>query len=334
MVEYYEASGKAFINFSLQQISGGQPPVVVPPQQPVVNLPGVWLASYYNNTTLSGSPAAILSETSPSHNWGSGSPLANILADNFSARWTSAQALAGGTYQLQVSADDGVRVYIDNVLYIDEWHPARAETYSRPVTLSAGTHNFTVEYYEASGVAFLNFSFGTTSSVAVVPTPISGAASGTLRVGAYRLNVRAQPTTSSAVLTKINSGEIYSVVGCNADRSWWQINVGGSAGWVYGNYVDASGATCTSATNPSSPSSVPTTGYLATATATVNVRGLPSTSGALLGTLRAGQSVPIVGRNASGTWWRIDRDGLVGWVSAAFAHIQYGADLSQIPVQG
>jgi transposase len=48
--------------------------------------------------------AAILSEAGPSHNWGSGSPLPSVPADNFSARWTSIQGLNSGNYVLQVRA--------------------------------------------------------------------------------------------------------------------------------------------------------------------------------------------------------------------------------------
>jgi uncharacterized protein YgiM (DUF1202 family) len=66
----------------------------------------------------------------------------------------------------------------------------------------------------------------------------------------------------------------------------------------------------------------------------VNIRSQASTAGALLGTLRAGESVPVVGRNANNTWWQINRNGLIGWVSGGFARLQAGADTSQIPVRG
>ncbi len=197
MVEYYEGGGNAFIHFDILLTNVAPPPGGSYPSVPVTGgtLTGNWLASYFNNTGLSGSPAAILTESSPSHNWGSGSPVASVLPDNFSARWTSTQLLTGGTYQLSVQADDGVRVYIDNVLWIDEWHAASAQTYTRSVTLAAGSHNFVVEYYEAGGLAFLNLSFGLGATVPptqVPQQPSQSVATGSLRVTAST-SERARP---------------------------------------------------------------------------------------------------------------------------------------------
>ena len=46
-----------------------------------------WQASYWNNMTLSGPPALQRGEANLDHDWGSGSPHANVPADRFSARW-------------------------------------------------------------------------------------------------------------------------------------------------------------------------------------------------------------------------------------------------------
>ena len=57
--------------------------------------------------TCNGDPVAILTESSPSHHWGSAAPFPSLPADEFSARWTSTQNLTGGGYYLSVAADDG-----------------------------------------------------------------------------------------------------------------------------------------------------------------------------------------------------------------------------------
>jgi hypothetical protein len=46
-----------------------------------------WQASYWNNTTLSGSPVLVRSEANLNHDWGTGSPDPSVNADRFSARW-------------------------------------------------------------------------------------------------------------------------------------------------------------------------------------------------------------------------------------------------------
>ncbi len=332
MVEYYEAGGRAFIEFDSRLISSFTPPTAAPIVNPPSNigLYGTWLATYFNNRDLAGTPAAIVTETSPSHNWASGSPIASVGADNFSARWTSAQTLSAGTYRVTVRSDDGVRVYVNGIPVINEWHDSNNRTYTGDITLPAGTHNFTVEYYEAQGLAFLEFNLG----LATAPnTGSSSSASGSATVTAFRLNVREQPSASSNVITKINRNETYPIVGCNTDRSWWLIDVNGTRGWVFGSFVNVANASCTPVLAGSQPLP-PSTGYSVTAASSVNIRSQPNTGGAILGTLRAGQSAQVVGRNGSSTWWQINYNNTVGWVSGGFARLQSGADVSRIPVTG
>ena len=55
--------------------------------------------------------------------------------------------------------------------------------------------------------------------------------------------------------------------------------------------------------------------------AAINVRSGPGTEFAVLGSLTPGQSAPITGKKADGTWWRIDFSGQPGWVSASVAPV-------------
>jgi TonB family protein len=64
----------------------------------------------------------------------------------------------------------------------------------------------------------------------------------TVRVTAGRLNVRAEPTASSARVTRVRRGERLVVLA--HDREWLQVKLAdGSSGWVSGRYV-ASDAPC------------------------------------------------------------------------------------------
>ena len=118
---------------------------------------------YFRNTELSGTPALVRVDPVIGFNWDRGSPTDNLLArgeagpgeavpdDNFSIRW-SGQLLppVSGTYELEASADDGVRVYLDGKRVIDRWQQADRLTASRAsVPLQAGrAYAIRVEYRE------------------------------------------------------------------------------------------------------------------------------------------------------------------------------------------
>lgn len=333
VVEYYEATNLAFIDYNLQLVGGVTNPPVNPPP---INTGGAWLAYYFNNPNLSGSPVAILSESNPSRNWGTGSPIASVGADNWSARWISTQNLAAGTYRITARADDGVRVYVNGAPVINEWHGASGLTYTADVNLPAGQHTFTVEFYEAGGIAFLELSLGAGGVSQPTNPPVNTGATAT--VTAYRLNVRNQPSISgSTILTKIDQGQTYPIVGRTADRSWYQINVNGVIGWVYGRFVNvfnANNVPVTSGGGGGTPTQGSPTGYTVTASVNVNVRSGPGLGNAILAVMRGGHTAQVLGRNANTTWWYVDYGGTRGWVSALFASLNPGSDLNRIPVVG
>ncbi len=55
------------------------------------------------------------------------------------------------------------------------------------------------------------------------------------------VNVRQGPSTAYPVLGQINPGAAYPVTGKNEPGDWWQIDLGGTTGWVIGQLVNASG---------------------------------------------------------------------------------------------
>jgi len=118
-----------------------------------------WKGEYFDNPSLSGAPLVVRNDAEINFNWGNGSPDSTIPTDNFSARWTRPLEFPAGIHRFSVSADDGVRLYIDGLLLIDEWHSYSGQTYTRDVNLGAGIHTLRVEMYEATGQAFIRFSF-------------------------------------------------------------------------------------------------------------------------------------------------------------------------------
>lgn len=350
VVEYYERSGDAFIDFNLRQAGTGTgtvPTPIVNPGNPTGS--GSWLAQYYNNNSLSGSPVVSQYEVSITRNWGGGSPSSLVPVDNFSARWTSSQYLNGGTYQIAVRADDGVRVYIDGARYIDQWHPSTgANTYTANANLATGTHTITVEYYDALELAFIEFNLTQVGNAPVVyptyvyPTPIPPVLNNNPQatVLSARLNVRSAPTTSATILTQIVRGTTVAIVGRNADSSWWQVNVNGTIGWISATYASASntqnvGVTVSNPV-PSNPVPVPSnptnTGFVGVTTGNLNFRSAPSTSAQVLTVIPRNTSVGIMGKDTTGAWWMVNYRGAVGWVSARYVFLQSTVVLSSIPV--
>jgi len=64
--------------------------------------------------------------------------------------------LPEGQFELNITADDGVRFYIDGVKVLDEWHYQGPTSYIIPI--GAGTHKLRVEHFEIDGYAALKVS--------------------------------------------------------------------------------------------------------------------------------------------------------------------------------
>jgi hypothetical protein len=118
-----------------------------------------WQARYWNNVSLSGDPVLLRQESSPNYAATTGSFAPAVSADNFSARYEKYIDVQAGTYRFTVTADDGVRVRVDNRLVIDKWFNQPATTYTADVELTTGYHYVVVDYYDASGNAQLQFGF-------------------------------------------------------------------------------------------------------------------------------------------------------------------------------
>jgi hypothetical protein len=78
-------------------------------------------------------------------------------SDRFSVRWTGQRYFHAGAYRFGLFVDDGVRLWVDGELLVDEWQPARAEYHSTVVYLDTGYHDVVVEYFEDAGEAEIRF---------------------------------------------------------------------------------------------------------------------------------------------------------------------------------
>lgn len=109
---------------------------------------GQWAANFYNSTDLSGAPAVSLCNVFIDFNWGFGAPLNGVGIDNFSVRWSSVQNFATpGNYTFTVTAEDGVRLYVNGALVINAFNDSGGvQNFSATVALSAGNVPIILEY--------------------------------------------------------------------------------------------------------------------------------------------------------------------------------------------
>jgi len=94
--------------------------------------------------------------------WGAGSPAPGISADTFSIRWTGwVQPSSTGFYNFFTTSDDGVRLWVDGLLIIDNWTDhGQTEDTSLPIHLRAGQkYDIKLEFYERGGAATIRLAW-------------------------------------------------------------------------------------------------------------------------------------------------------------------------------
>ncbi len=142
-VEYYERAGLAVARLRWERIGTTAYPN--------------WRGEYWNNVNLSGDPALVRADNAIDFDWGTGAPATGISADSFSARWTRTATFTAGTYLFRATVDDGIRVYVDGVLVIDDWRDGARRQLTAERQMTAGSHTLRVEYYERGGGAVARF---------------------------------------------------------------------------------------------------------------------------------------------------------------------------------
>jgi len=159
-LEYYEHTRQARIRLRWEKVSA-----------PTFS---DWKGEYYSNRDLSGNPALVRNDVNIEFKWENLSPAVGIPADNFSVRWTRKISFQSGLYRFSARADDGMRVYIDDQLIIDEWHDSGGSTLYQAERNLSGDRTLKVEYYEHTGKADVSFTWvqlSPTSTPTLTATP-------------------------------------------------------------------------------------------------------------------------------------------------------------------
>jgi hypothetical protein len=117
-----------------------------------------WQAEYFDSVEPGGTPELVKNEAAIFYDWGYEKPRPKMPSDDrFSVRWTGQRYFHSGFYRFGLFADDGVRLWIDGELLVDEWHVGRAEYHSQATYLMAGYHEVVIEYFEDTGLAEIRF---------------------------------------------------------------------------------------------------------------------------------------------------------------------------------
>ena len=136
----------------MRNVYGGQC-VPVPPIPP-----NVFAGQYYDSIDLT-DPKLTRQDAAIDFDWGAGSPDPSIGPDTFSVRWTGEFDFDQADYVFTARSDDGMRVWIDGVQKLDEWHNQSPTTYTFEQSMTFGSHDIVVEYYEDAGNAVAEFSW-------------------------------------------------------------------------------------------------------------------------------------------------------------------------------
>jgi hypothetical protein len=173
-------------------------------------------AEYYNGMTFD---TLVLTRIDPTVNfdWGAGSPSASVNVDRFSARWTGqVQPLYSQTYTFYAQSDDGIRLWVNGQLLIDNCIDHALTEDSGRIALTAGQkYDIKIEYYENSNLAQATLSWSSSSQAKqIVPQsqlfPAAGsspdAGSGDTSSAGGKLGAGGRASTGGSIGTGGTSG--------------------------------------------------------------------------------------------------------------------------------
>lgn len=150
------------------------------------------------------------------------------------------------------------------------------------------------------------------------------------------LNVRSAPNTglTTVVVTQLDRGEDITVLGLSTDLQWVLIDTRGPAftqGWVKAEFIQPFQADVDQFADSASGTTA-TTGYTLRARVTVNIRQSPVLFSDRVGILPEDSQANIVGVTNTYSWWKIEKDGLIGWVSGSYIYPEQPEAYYSVPI--
>jgi autotransporter-associated beta strand protein len=121
-------------------------------------------ATYFDNTDFTASKLSRVDAT-VNFNWGTAAPVTGVATTTYSVRWTGAVVPQFSEfYTFTVTADDGVRLWVDNELIVTNWVNQSARAVSGQIALHAGQATpIKLEYYQNTGSASVRLEWSSPS---------------------------------------------------------------------------------------------------------------------------------------------------------------------------
>lgn len=113
--------------------------------------------NYFANLNFSGTPVARIDATLDFPNWGGVQPIAGVGPDNWTARWTGkVQPRTTGNYTFTTNSDDGVRLWVNGQLVVDNWTYHAPTENSGTIFLEQGKkYDVKLEFFQGGGGAVI-----------------------------------------------------------------------------------------------------------------------------------------------------------------------------------
>ena len=319
----YTGNAQVNLNYAYTGSSGGGG-TPAPVGQP-------WTVQYYNNRTFTGTP--IVGPTLPAGplavDWQFNAPVAGVLADGFSSRFTrSVNFSTGGVVTFEARGDDTVVVYVNGsvVTASAPYFAGEGVIYRGSVTVPAGISTIVVDHTDIIDQAYVFVSWsggGDTSGGGSATSPIVSPTGVTATVNTSVLNFRDAPSTAGNKLTQIRRDEVYAVLGQNDAGTWAYLDVNGTYGWSYATYLAFSGDFSSVPVVNASGQQVTTNTsgevvMLARPVGNMRIRECADFSCGRIGYIPWGSTVSVFGQSADGRWIKLsytDATGtaIVGW---------------------
>jgi len=229
-------------------------------------LAGAYFTNHTSASPFTGSPVLVQTNATINFNWGTSGPDPSVGKTNFTVRWTgSVQPQFSQTYTFYTTADDGVRLYVDGQLLVDDWvDKSAATTRSNSIALAAQQlYNIELDYYQKTNNASVALSWSSPSTPqAIVPQTqlypfsnpppsivLSAPTNGSTYNGSASVTISAESDAPYNAISAVNFYANNSFLGSVAAAPYTLTTTGWSAGAysLTAVAIDGSGLSSTSA---------------------------------------------------------------------------------------
>lgn len=169
-LDFFDVSGNAQLQLSWKTATTTQTIVPATAFRPTIKS---GLSARYSTRGAVVKHYLLRNDSTIDFDWGTGSPAVNIPSNDFRATWVGKLKVpTTGTYKLITTSDDGVQLWVDNNLRINDWNDHGTKRNETTVKLEQGKqYSISLRYYEHLGGANVSLLWsGPGVAEAVIPS--------------------------------------------------------------------------------------------------------------------------------------------------------------------